>query len=93
MSVFEKRLDPYIQGAREPAPAVISLNGTVASLAITMFLALVTGIPSRARYLVYNAMNSTLRAVRATPQANCYICSRSGTLARGDSVALHARQD
>jgi len=93
MSAFEKKQDPYIQGAREPAPAVISLNGTVASLAITMFLALVTGIPSRARYLVYNAMISTLRAVRATPQANCYICSRSGTLARGDSVALQARQD
>jgi molybdopterin/thiamine biosynthesis adenylyltransferase len=89
----ERRLDPYIQGAREPAPAVVSINGTVASLAITMFLSVVTGIPSRGRNLLYNGVNSTLRAVRVPPQENCYICSRAGTFARGDSVQLYARRD
>lgn len=93
MSAFERQLDPYITGERVPAPAVISINGTVSSLAVTMFMAVVTGIPSRARHLVYNALNSTLRNVRAAPADNCYICSRSGTLARGDSVALYARDD
>jgi len=36
---------------------------------------------------------STLRNVRAAPADNCYICSRSGTLARGDSLSLYARDD
>lgn len=93
MSESERRLDPYIQGAREPAPAVVSINGTVASLAITMFLSVVTGIPSRGRNLLYNGVNSTLRAVSVSPQENCYICSRAGTFARGDSVQLYARRD
>jgi molybdopterin/thiamine biosynthesis adenylyltransferase len=93
MSAFEKKLDPYISGERIPAPAVISINGTVSSLASTMFMAIITGIPSTARYLVYNALKSTLRSVRAAPAANCYICSRAGALARGDSLPLYARDD
>jgi molybdopterin/thiamine biosynthesis adenylyltransferase len=93
MSPFERRLDPYISGERIPAPAVISINGTVSSLALTMFMAVVTGIPSDARYLLYNALKSTLRNVRVTPTNNCYICSRAGALARGDSVPLYARAD
>jgi molybdopterin/thiamine biosynthesis adenylyltransferase len=93
MSPFERQLDPYISGERVPAPAVISINGTVSSLAVTMFMAVVTGLPSRARHLVYNALNSTLRNVRAVPADNCYICSRSGALARADSVSLYARDD
>ncbi len=93
MSPFERKMDPYISGERIPAPSVISINGTVSSLASTMFMAIVAGVPSSARYLVYNALKSTLRNVRATPTENCYICSRAGVLARGDSVALYARDD
>lgn len=93
MTAFERQADPYLQGAHEPAPAVISLNGTVASLAVTMLLAVVTGIPVPARHLLYNALSSTLRTVRAQPQTGCYICSRSGALARGDAWPLMARQD
>ena len=40
MTEFERKSDPYLQGVREPAPAVISLNGTVASLAVTMLLSI-----------------------------------------------------
>lgn len=93
MTAFERQADPYLQGAHEPAPAVISLNGTVASLAVTMLLAVVTGIPMPARHLLYNALTATLRTVRAQPQADCYICSRSGAFARGDAWPLMARQD
>jgi molybdopterin/thiamine biosynthesis adenylyltransferase len=93
MSPFERRLDPYISGERIPAPAVISINGTVSSLALTMFMAVVTGIPNDARHLLYNALRSTLRNVRVTPTNNCYICSRAGALARGDLVPLYARAD
>jgi molybdopterin/thiamine biosynthesis adenylyltransferase/proteasome lid subunit RPN8/RPN11 len=93
MTAFERKLDPYIQGEREPAPAVISINGTIASLAMTMFMAYVTGIPSKARYLIYNGMTSTLRSARSGMKSDCYICSRSGALARADAQPLFARLD
>jgi molybdopterin/thiamine biosynthesis adenylyltransferase len=93
MTAFERQADPYIRGDGEPAPAVMSLNGTVASLAITMLLALVTGIPVSARHVLYNAVASTLRPVRVQRKADCYICSRSGSFARGDSWPLFARKD
>lgn len=93
MTAYERKLDPYIQGAHEPAPAVISLNGTMASLAVTMLLSYVAGVPSRARHIIYNAVNSTLRSVRVDPKPNCYICSAEGTYGRGDSIPLYARQD
>ncbi len=92
MTEFERQTDPYMQGVRVPAPAVMSLNSTVASLAITMMLSMVAGVPVKARHVLYNALASTLRSVRATPQENCYICSRSGAYARGDSWPLFARQ-
>ena len=92
MTAFERQADPYIQGEREPAPAVMSLNSTVASLAITMMLSVVTTIPMRARHLLYNAVASTLRSARAEPKANCYVCSRSGAFARGDAWPLFARE-
>jgi molybdopterin/thiamine biosynthesis adenylyltransferase len=93
MSAFERQADPYIQGAREPAPAVMSLNGTVVSLSVTMLLSMVTGIPADARYILYNAVNSALRKIQATPDPECYICSRSGSFARGNAWQLFARQD
>ena len=93
LSAFERRADPYIQGAHEPAPSVISLNGTVVSLAVTMLLGIVTPVPVEPRHLIYNASASTLRPVRAEAQAGCFICSRQGVLARGDLQPLFARQD
>jgi molybdopterin/thiamine biosynthesis adenylyltransferase len=91
MTAFERQVDPYIQGDREPAPAVISLNGTVASLAVTMLLAVATGVPVTARHILYNATASTMRAVKAQPNPSCYVCSRAGAFARGDSWPLFAR--
>src|SRR5258708_1100443 len=91
MTAFERQADPYIQGVREPAPAVMSLNSTVASLAITMMLSVVTGMPVKARHALYNAIASTLRTARAHPKADSYICSRVGSLARGDSWPVFGR--
>jgi molybdopterin/thiamine biosynthesis adenylyltransferase/proteasome lid subunit RPN8/RPN11 len=93
MTAFERQADPYLRGAREPAPAVISINGTVASLAITMLLSMVAGVPISARHVLYNAMASTLRSVRAKPVSNCIVCSRKGAFARGDAWPLQARLD
>jgi molybdopterin/thiamine biosynthesis adenylyltransferase len=93
MTPFERQADPYIQGDREPAPAVMSLNGTVSSLAISMMLAVFAGVPIKSRHLLYNAMASALRTARAEPKPDCFVCSRSGALARGNSWPLFARED
>ncbi len=93
MTAFERQADPYIQGDREPAPAVMSLNGTVSSLAVTMLLAVVAGVPIVSRHILYNALASTMRPVRAQQNADCYVCSRSGSFARGDSWPIFARGD
>ncbi len=93
MNQFERKVDPYIQGAHEPAPAVISLNGTVVSLAATMLLGIVTSVPVDSRYMIYNARSSTLRAARGHRRPDCFICSRAGVLGRGDTQQLFARQD
>ncbi len=93
MNKFERKADPYIQGANVPAPSVISLNGTAVSLAVTMLLGLVTSIPFESRHLIYNAVVSSLRSVRAVAKDDCFICSRSGAFGLGDVQELFARKD
>lgn len=93
MSDQERKLDPYIPGAREPAPSVISLNSTVVSMAVSMFLNVVTDVPGEARHLIYDARNVRLRSVAVKPKSDCFICSSRGVLARGDGQPLFARQD
>jgi len=93
MTAFERQADPYIQGAREPAPAVMPLNGTVASLGVTMFLSVVVGVPSGARHILYDMRTATLRVVKAQPNPDCYICSPSGAFARGDDWPIPGRLD
>ena len=92
MNEYERKQDPYWVGVREPAPAVVSINGVVASLAVTMLLSVVCGIPMRGRSLICNLSAPTLRIVGGTPAAKCFICS-TGVLGRGSSHALYARQD
>ena len=93
MSEQERRLDPYIPGSREPAPSVISLNSTVVSMAVTMFLNVVTDVPGDARHLIYDARAPKLRSVAVKSNPDCFICSPRGVLARGDRQPLYSRQD
>lgn len=93
MTAFERRSDPYIVGAAEPAPAVMSLNATVASLGVTMFLSVVAGLPGDARNVLYDAIGSSLRKLAPRPNPECFICSSAGALAQGDEVPLLARKD
>jgi hypothetical protein len=93
MSEFERRADPYIQGAREPAPAVMSLNGTVSSLAVSMMLAVCAGFPAGGRHLMYDARRPSLRTLYVQPDLGCYVCSASGSYARGNTWPIFARQD
>jgi molybdopterin/thiamine biosynthesis adenylyltransferase len=93
MSESERKLDPYIVGSREPAPSVISLNGTVVSLAVTMLLGIAVGAPLDATRLMYNASSPALRSVRGKPNPDCFICSKKGALAWGDHRRLFTRLD
>jgi molybdopterin/thiamine biosynthesis adenylyltransferase len=93
MSEAERKRDPYIVGSTERQPAVISLNSTVSSFAVTMLLEAAVGVPGSTRRIHYNAIAGTVRAVRGLPHPTCVICSSSGCLARGDSIPLFARDD
>ncbi|WP_271575155.1 HesA/MoeB/ThiF family protein [Bradyrhizobium sp. CCBAU 11361] len=86
MSDAERAADRYIVGDAQPQPAVISLNSTVSSLAVTMFLAAVAGFPMRARHQNYVIGEGTVRGVATIPLKDCIVCSSSrGALAKGDS--------
>jgi molybdopterin-synthase adenylyltransferase len=87
-----RKADPYIVGFHEPQPSVISLNGTVASLAVSMFLGMVTGAPFEARLQIYDGINGTIRPTSASRDEACYVCSSRGALGRGDSWPLPTRQ-
>jgi len=93
MTAFERQSDPYIQGIHEPAPAVISLNATIASLSITMLMSAITGLEAKARHIVYLGLSSTMRVISTTPVSGCIVCSPEGRLARGDSWPFPGRQD
>lgn len=93
MSDVERKVDPYLQGAREPAPAVMSINGTVASLGVTMFLSHVAHIPAPGRHLIYDALASKLRSVMIPPADNCFNCSKTGGYARAGTRSLRVRSD
>ena len=93
MNDEERHQDVYIQGAEEPAPAVISINGTVTSIAMTMFLAMMVGVPTGGRHVLYDARPPSLRAVSFARNPDCYICSPRGVLARGGTQPLFTRDD
>jgi molybdopterin/thiamine biosynthesis adenylyltransferase len=92
LTEFERNADPYVVGVHEPSPAVISLNSTMASMAVTMFLSAVTGVPSSARLLNYNAMTGSCRPATVERHPTCIVCSPRGALARGPEWSLPARQ-
>jgi hypothetical protein len=93
LTEFERKADPYILGDEEPAPSVISLNSTVASLAVTMFLDVAVGVPGKARLLNYNALTGVCRPAVCEPHPRCVVCSPSGAFARAGEWQLPARQD
>lgn len=92
MTETERALDPYMPGAEEPQPSVVSLNGTMASLATTMFIGLVTGAPVDARMQRYDAKRGTVRLMVADAQPGCYVCAQGMGVGRGDTWPLATRR-
>lgn len=93
MTPDQRAADPYVQGVHEPQPAVISLNSTMASLAVTMFLGAVTPVPAQARYQLYDGVRGTVRPTVARANPECIVCSSHGALAKGTSWPLPVRPE
>ncbi len=95
MSVTERQANPYIQGAEdERAPAVVSLNGVVSSLAVTEFLHLVSGrLGSRfpRTFQMYDGLKGTVRLISLKPEKACGVCDE--VRAMGDLVQLPCLQN
>lgn len=80
----------YIPGLEEPAPAVVSINGVVASLGVTEMLARITafaGTEERSSLLLYRLADGVVRRTSPKPTPGCPTCSPSGVLGAGDLVA------
>lgn len=58
----------------EKGPSVVSVNGVIASLAVTEFMVAVTGIRPPQRLLTYHGNRGIVTSSADTPSANCYYC-------------------
>lgn len=77
----------YIAGADIKAPAVASLNGVIANLAVTEFMAFVTGFRPVRRFVGYDFLNATVQPYTFPQDPSCFTCSPVGSLALGDAGA------
>jgi len=91
MTSEQRAADRYIDGAREPQPSVISLNATMSSLAVTLFLGLVTEAPIEATFLRYDGIKGLVRPVAGAADPECYVCSSANAFARADEWPLPTR--
>ena len=68
----------------EAGPSVVSINGVVASLAVTEFMLWVSGIRKPYRVITYNGKMGIVTVSRDDPAPDCYYCK--GIRGKGDSV-------
>ena len=68
----------YITGADVKEPAVISLNGTIASLAVTELLALVTGFRASRYYTIYDMLQQEVTQRIVYRDKDCIVCASEG---------------
>ncbi|MBM3910154.1 MAG: ThiF family adenylyltransferase [Thaumarchaeota archaeon] len=87
------RREGYVGGFDVPSPSVISLNGLIASAAITEFLAYVTGFRSSKTYLAYDAMEQRLREVIITKDPNCICNALEGIGDKADIENRYAKRN
>lgn len=81
MSPEQRIADTRIYGVDRDAldgtgPAVVSINGVVASLAVTEFMRLVTGIREPATHLVYRGDLTRLTKSVDQPREGCWYCTQ-----------------
>lgn len=69
------RREGYVEGFDVPSPSVVSLNGLIASAAVTEFLAYVAGFRMPKSYLMYDVMEQRLREIVVSSDPDCHICN------------------
>ncbi len=74
---FRKR-HGYVTGVNVPEPAVISLNGTIASMAVTEYLVMFSGIRPFHHYICYDFMAQKTVQRIINRKENCVICGLQG---------------
>lgn len=70
----------------DSGPSVVSINGVIASLAVTEFMVAVTGLREPARHLEYRAHLGTVGKRNDKPSSDCYLCQ--GLRGLGDAAQL-----
>jgi molybdopterin-synthase adenylyltransferase len=81
MSPEQRAIHERIYGVRrgvleDTGPMVVSINGVVASLAVTEFMAQVTGLRAPFPYLNYFAERQLIRRSLDEPKPGCYYCTK-----------------
>lgn len=76
-----------------PEPAVVPLNGIVASKTVQLVAKYVTGYASPADYLRFEGVDNTLTELTTVPSDRCVTCGDSGILGRGDRAPTEADLD
>lgn len=81
MSPEQRESHDRIYGVRKSAlsdtgPMVVPINGAVASIAVTEFMALVTGLRAPLPHLRYFADRQVIRQSLDAPEPGCYYCKR-----------------
>lgn len=79
-----RRLHGYIDRLDEPEPAVVSLNGTVASLGVTEFLALVTAFRESIHFTYYDMVQQQVGRRIVKHRDHCVVCTQAGQGDRAD---------
>ena len=88
MTEQQRAADPYFNEGGERQPAVISINSTMVSMAVTMFLGAFTAIPVEARWQSYDALSGKVRPLSAKSDPACGVCGEEGVLGCGPSKNL-----
>ncbi|MDH5266496.1 MAG: ThiF family adenylyltransferase [Candidatus Bathyarchaeota archaeon] len=68
----------YVSGAHVPSPSIISLDGIIASIAVTEFTALITGFREALQYSSYDFLKQQLNKRIVKKNTNCIHCNLAG---------------
>jgi hypothetical protein len=83
----------YLRGVPAPAPAVIALNGVLASLACLEVCQLLAGfLGSASDRLLYRAHRRAVTTAAIQAQPGCYVCGSDGLLGLGAGRDLPVRR-
>jgi len=91
MTVDERARDRYIVDEVVPQPAVVSLNATASSMAVTMMLSAFTGIPMASRYQLLRFDSGVVSRATVERAPLCPVCSPYGTRCKGDLFPFPGR--